>query len=250
MLSQAKIKWIRSLELKKNRLETGFFLAEGTKCVRDLMELLPCRFLAATPEWVETCGTPNTEEWVTTDKETLRKASLQKNPQDVLAVFRMPRPVFSPGNLKGKLSLVLDSIQDPGNLGTILRVADWFGIGDVLCSVGTVDAFNPKTVQATMGAIGRIRIHTIDLVSFLKNNDLPVYGTFLDGTVIYEAELKNEGLLIMGNEGNGISPEVAPFVTNRLYIPDYPLGKSGSESLNVSVATAIACSEFRRRIPL
>jgi TrmH family RNA methyltransferase len=171
-----------------------------------------------------------------------------KTPQDVLGVFEIPNPELNPDLLKGKISLVLDNIQDPGNLGTILRIADWFGIEQVICSIGTVDAYHPKTVQATMGAIGRVKIHYTSLQSMFEKTDLPVFGTFLEGEVIYHCELPSEGLIGMGNEGNGISESTAKFVTQKLYIPDFPLGKTGSESLNVSAATAIVCSEFRRRL--
>jgi len=247
MLSQAKQKWIRSLEQKKFRQEQGLFLAEGSKCCTDLLELLPCRFLAATSEWLVSHPGLQAAEIAEATHEEIRKASLLKNPQEVLAVFEMPSYELKPEQLKGHLSLALDNIQDPGNLGTILRIADWFGIRNVLCSVGTVDAFNPKTVQATMGAIGRIRIQYTDLPTFLESVQIPVYGTFLEGKILYEAELQNEGIIVMGNEGNGISQAVEKWITEKLFIPDYPVGETGSESLNVSVATAIVCSEFRRR---
>jgi RNA methyltransferase, TrmH family len=247
MLSQAKQKWIRSLEQKKFRQEHGLFLAEGSKCCTDLLELLPCRFLAATPEWLNAHNTIRATEIVDATPEEIRKASLLKNPQEVLAVFEIPTYELTSEHLKGTLSLALDNIQDPGNLGTILRIADWFGIHNVLCSIGTADAFNPKTVQATMGAIGRIHIHYTDLPTFLPTVKLPIFGTFLEGSILYEAELSMEGIIVMGNEGNGISEAVGNLVTDKLFIPDYPVGKTGSESLNVSVATAIVCSEFRRR---
>lgn len=247
MLSQAKQKWIRSLELKKFRQEQGLFLAEGSKCCRDLLELLPCRFLAATSEWLTAHQNIQAKEIVEATTDEIRKASLLKNPQEVLAVFEIPRYELKPEHLLGNLSLALDNIQDPGNLGTILRIADWFGIRHVVCSVGTVDAFNPKTVQATMGAIGRIHIQYTELPTFLAEVQLPIYGTFLDGEILYQADLKNEGVIVMGNEGNGISPLVEKMVTDKLFIPDFPIGQTGSESLNVSVATAIVCSEFRRR---
>ncbi|HET9572053.1 MAG TPA: RNA methyltransferase [Bacteroidales bacterium] len=247
MLSQAKQKWIRSLEQKKIRQEQGLFLAEGSKCCTDLLELLPCRFLAATPDWLEAHKNIHAAEIIDATPEEIRKASLLKNPQDVLAVFEIPRYELTPEQLKGQLTLTLDNVQDPGNLGTILRIADWFGIRNVLCSIGTADAFNPKTVQATMGAIGRIHLQYTDLTEFLKTVPLPIYGTFLDGQVLYDAELKMEGIIVMGNEGNGISNAVENLVTDRLFIPDFPMGQTGSESLNVSVATAIVCSEFRRR---
>jgi RNA methyltransferase, TrmH family len=248
MLSLAKIKWIRSLEQKKYRQEYGVFLAEGGKCCADLLELLPCRFLAATKDWLEDHPNCRAVEIAEASREEIRKASLLKNPQEVLAVFEIPNHRLHPEQLKGNLCLVLDNIQDPGNLGTILRIADWFGIYDIICSIGTVDAFQPKTVQATMGAIGRIRIYYTELAYFLKSVDMPVYGTFLKGDVLYESPLTQEGFIVMGNEGNGVSDAVAALVTYKLYIPDYPMGKAGSESLNVSVATAIVCSEFRRRI--
>lgn len=247
MLSQAKQKWIRSLELKKFRQEQGLFLAEGSKCCTDLLELLPCRFLAATPEWLTAHPNVRAKELVEASMDEIRKASLLKNPQEVLAVFEVPTYEMNPEQLQGNLSLALDNIQDPGNLGTILRIADWFGIRQVVCSVGTVDAFNPKTVQATMGAIGRIHLYYTDLAAFLSKLSLPVYGTFLEGEILYQADLRNEGIIVMGNEGNGISTLVEKMVTNKLFIPDFPMGQTGSESLNVSVATAIVCSEFRRR---
>ena len=145
--------------------------------------------------------------------------------------------------------MALDSIRDPGNMGTILRLADWFGIENIFCSIGTADIYNPKTIQATMGAIARVKVHYVDLPALINSikEKAPIYGTFLDGEDIYRKELKNYGLIIMGNEGNGIGKECAEQVTERLFIPNYPAGRETSESLNVSVATAIICSEFRRR---
>jgi len=250
MISKSVQKWIRSLEQKKFRQELGLFLAEGNKLTADLLGQLPCKLLAATPEWLEENRQIKfkASEVISTDKETINRISLQKNPQDVFGVFEIPDYKVNPEDLKGKLSLVLDNIQDPGNLGTIIRLADWFGISYLICSKDTVDAFNPKTVQATMGAIGRVKIQYTDLASFLFSAGLPVYGTYLEGETIYNCRLPGEAIIVMGNEGNGISSEISGFVTNKLYIPDYPSGKTGSESLNVAVATAIVCSEFRRRI--
>ena len=157
---------------------------------------------------------------------------------------------LSPDFFKEKrLILAIDSVQDPGNLGTIIRIADWFGINDIVCSETTVDVYNFKTIQATMGALCNVNIHYINLKDFCAiaaSYNWPLYGTFLDGEVIYNAKLTDFGVIIMGNEGNGISSDIADFVSNRLYIPDYPLGKSYSESLNVAVATSIVCNEFRR----
>lgn len=247
MLSQARQKFIRSLEQKKFRQEYGVFLAEGNKCCSDLLDLLPCRMLVATNEWLESHPDVKASEIISSDKDGIRKASLLKNPQEVLAVFETPSHSLEEEAIAGQLTLALDCVQDPGNLGTILRIADWFGIKNVLFSQGTADPFNPKTVQATMGAIGRIHMHFIDLEDFLQKTSLPVYGTFLDGSILYETALSPEGIVVMGNEGNGISAGVEKFVSNKLFIPDFPLGKTGSESLNVAVATAVVVSEFRRQ---
>lgn len=235
------------MDMKKIRQEQGVFLAEGNKCCSDLLEILPCRFLAATSAWLNQHPEVRATEIVEATETEIRKASLLKNPQEVLAVFEIPSYRLNPDLMAGILSLALDNVQDPGNLGTIIRIADWFGIQNVVCSIGTVDAYNPKTVQATMGAIGRVHIHYTDLPSFLGTVNVPVYGTFLEGEILYQTDLENEGIIVMGNEGNGISKEVEGKVSNKLYIPDFPMGETGSESLNVSVATAIVCSEFRRR---
>jgi TrmH family RNA methyltransferase len=148
----------------------------------------------------------------------------------------------------GSLSIALDGVQDPGNLGTIIRIADWFGISDIICSEDTVDAWNPKVVQATMGSIARVNIIYTNLPSFLDSlpTDFPVYGTLLDGENIYTQQLTKEGLIVMGNEGNGISTEIRPLVGRRLFIPSYHPADT-AESLNVAIATAITCAEFRRR---
>ncbi|HEY5590199.1 MAG TPA: RNA methyltransferase, partial [Paludibacter sp.] len=148
------------------------------------------------------------------------------------------------------LSLALDDVQDPGNLGTILRIADWFGISDVFCSEYTADAYSPKTVQATMGALARVKIHSVNLAEFLQNcsDILPIYGTLMNGENIYNKTLTQQGIIVMGNEGNGISATIEKFVSERLLIPNFPAGQVTSESLNVGVATALVCGEFRRRV--
>ena len=147
------------------------------------------------------------------------------------------------------LCLGLDDVQDPGNLGTIIRIADWFGIRHIFCSIGTADVFNPKTIQATMGAIARVQIHYCNLKELIESEpDVPVFGTFLDGTDLYKENLAQHGLIVMGNEGNGISQEIEQLVNRKLLIPNYPSGVETSESLNVAVATGIVCAEFRRRM--
>ena len=236
MISKNQLKAVRQLEMKKYRTREGLFVAEGPKVVGDLLR---CGFrpamLFATAEW------KGSDAQLVTDDE-LRKLSFLQHPQQVLAVF--PIPDVQPAAQKSQLALVLDGVQDPGNLGTIIRIADWFGIATIFCSEDTADAWNPKVVQATMGSIARVQIVYCDLQQLLKDTTLPVYGTLLDGNNIYEQELKPEGYIVMGNEGNGISAPIRQLVTHRLLIPSF---RPGAESLNVAIATAITCSEFRRR---
>ncbi len=248
MLSKNKIKYIRSLELKKNRKEAQAFLAEGHKLVGDLLGHFPCLLIVATSRWLQNHAEIQAEEIIEVTEEELARASLLKAPQEVLGVFKQPQYLFNPNIAKEQLCLALDDVQDPGNLGTIVRIADWFGIKYIFCSTGTADIYNPKTVQATMGAIARVKLHYCNLSEVLGSlTDIPVFGTFLDGENIYTQELSNHGIIVMGNEGKGISPNVSRFVNSKLLIPNFPQGCETSESLNVAVATAITCSEFRRR---
>jgi TrmH family RNA methyltransferase len=256
MISKNKLKYVRSLEMKKYRKAEGVFVAEGHKLVGDLLDVFECKYLAATSEWlsanaawVECQRRSGVEVDEVTDEE-LKRASFQETPQQVLAVFKQLTYEVDVNEVARKqLCLVLDDVQNPGNLGTIVRLADWFGIEHIFCSKGCADIYNPKTVQATMGGIARVQVHEADLPELLSrlDKDIPVYGTFLDGENIYGKELENRGLIVMGNEGKGVSKEVAAFVTERLYIPNYPEGRETSESLNVAIATAIVCAEFRRR---
>lgn len=256
MISKNRLKYVRSLEMKKYRKAEGVFVAEGHKLVGDLLDVFECKYLAATSEWlsanaawVERQRRSGVEVDEVTDEE-LKRASFQETPQQVLAVFKQLTYEVDVNEVARKqLCLVLDDVQNPGNLGTIVRLADWFGIDHIFCSKGCADIYNPKTVQATMGGIARVRVHEADLPELLSrlDKDIPVYGTFLDGENMYGKELENRGLIVMGNEGKGVSKEVAAFVTERLYIPNYPEGRETSESLNVAIATAIVCAEFRRR---
>lgn len=247
-LSNNKIKYIRSLKEKKFRDEHHTFVAEGIKLVFDLLETCRCQFLAATPEILAAYPQIRAEEIVEANISELKKATLLTTCPPVIAVFHQPENKLEEIILKDKLTLVLDGVQDPGNVGTIVRIADWFGIGHIVCSPDTADLFNPKTVQATMGAIARVRVSYTDIAFFLtKNSHLPVYGTFLDGENIYTKELSTEGLIVMGSEGKGIRPETAKRIGRKLFIPNFPLNRTTSESLNVAAATAIICSEFRRR---
>lgn len=251
MISKNKIKYIRSLELKKNRISERIFVAEGNKLVADMLPFYTCKLLLAKPNWMATQGDIPAEELLVADEDDIRKASFLKNPQDVLALFHYPEWNLEEADPRKDLVLLLDGIQDPGNLGTIVRLADWFGIEHIVCSTDTADVFNPKTVQATMGALAHVKVHYTELAEYIrhgKGNNVPVYGTFLDGDNLYGRSLTKNGLLIMGNEGNGVRPEIASLADERLYIPNYPQGRETAESLNVAIATAILCSEFRRRI--
>lgn len=252
MLSKAVIKFVRALELKKNRLQQHLFVAEGPKVVGDLLKVAAPKLIIATEDWIsgQIANTKLMDEVrieVATDDE-LQRASFLQHPQQVIAVF----PFFDGDTAailpQDQLCIALDGVQDPGNLGTIIRVADWFGIEHLFCSEDTADVYNPKVVQATMGSIARVGVHYQNLCHLLDGlpKDFPVYGTFLDGENIYEQELLTHGLIIMGNEGNGLSHEVSRRLNHRLYIPNYPADRVTAESLNVAIATAIVCSEFRR----
>ena len=234
-LSKAQVKWVRSLQQKKNRDAEGVFVAEGEKCVNDLRGAFQL-VLLATPE----NATP----------VEIEQMSSLRTPQGTIAVFR--KPIAHTPYPLSNLILALDGVQDPGNLGTIIRTCDWFGIHDILCSRDTADCFNPKVVQATMGALARVRLHYVDLpatLAQLHQQGLPLYGTLLEGRNMYEANAiadRHQGVIIMGNEGNGISPQVRQLITHPLFIPSYPADMPTSESLNVGIATAIVLSEFRR----
>lgn len=245
-------KMIAGLGSAKNRRAENLFVAEGHRCV---MEILGgrqrCRYLVATHEWIDAnLGevAQRVECLVVVSPAEMMRLSQQKSPQPVLAIFEITRHELEIERYKRGLFIALDKVQDPGNLGTIVRLADWFGITDIFCSADTVDVFNPKVVQATMGAITRVKLHYVaNLSEFLKRLGIPIYGTFLDGENLYASGLSESGVIVMGNEGNGISPEVEAIVNSRLLIPTYPQGRDTVESLNVGVAASIVVSEFRRR---
>lgn len=256
-VTKQMIKDVRALSMKKHRDAENVFVAEGPKVVADLLPLMKCRMLFATETFLTSLPTPLYRQVASqteiVDQHTLERLSLLCAPHDALAIFEKPSLQTDLSKLTAipqtSLCLALDTIQDPGNLGTIVRIADWFGIEHIFATPTTADVFAPKVVQATMGAIGRVKIHYVDLPRFLQSlpTDVAVYGTFLDGKNIYDQSLSSCGLILMGNEGKGISPEVAHYVNRRLYIPPYPEGRATSESLNVAVATAVTCAEFRRR---
>lgn len=249
MISKSKIKLIRQLQNKKFRYENSLFVAEGHKCVNDLLESFECVWMASTSEYTLPASVAAPLEMQDVTQDELKQISLLENPQDVIAIFRMRVPDASSISIKDALTLALDGVQDAGNLGTIIRIADWFGIENIVCSHGTVDVYNPKTVQATMGALARVNVCYTDLPEFLKraSNDVKIYSTALDGANIYDAKLEKSAVLVMGNEGNGVSDEVKAVCSESLLIPSFPSGRKTSESLNVGVATAICCAEFRRK---
>jgi len=230
-MTSAEIKYVKSLSQKKFRDEYGVFTVEGEKLVREAEK---SGFVIEAKYRKEDIG-----------DAAMERISSLSSPSPVLAVVKQPsRPFKAPSQ---GLYLALDGIRDPGNLGTILRIADWFGIDAVYASPDTVELYNPKVVQATMGAIFRVPFYTADIPTLCRSYDGPVYGTFLDGENMYGKSLSASGIIVIGNEANGISKETAACVSDRLYIPPYPAGKSGSESLNAAIATAITVAEFRRR---
>ena len=255
MIGKNRIKHIRQLAQKKHRDTEGLFLAEGAKVLRELLPLLRCSLLCATPDFLDSCPSewldPVEEVIVITQRE-LEQMSQLKTPRHGLALFHMPLAVETTSltaTTEQQLVLALDGVQDPGNLGTIIRIADWWGIDHVVCSHDTADVFAPKVVQATMGAIARVKVSYVDLPQWLSGlpNKVAVCGTFLDGDNIYAAPLPHSGVLVMGNEGKGISAAVEATVNHRLLIPSFPPHRPTSESLNVAIATAVAVAEFRRQ---
>jgi RNA methyltransferase, TrmH family len=244
MLSKNRIKYLKSLWLKKNRDAEGIFIAEGPRLVSDLVNFFEPIEILVEEQYLHLFRSFSP---TIAGIDELGNVSLMKSPQGVFALFRRRENDFTLVDPHKNPVLALDGVQDPGNLGTIIRTADWFGIEHILCSMDTVDVYNPKVVQATMGAIGRVSVHYTDLESYLSGCNCNVYGAFLEGDSIYSTALDGTGILVMGNEGNGISKAIEAQVTRKIHIPSYPQGNKTSESLNVSTATAIICAEMRRR---
>ncbi|KAA5824198.1 RNA methyltransferase [Algibacter amylolyticus] len=238
MLSKSQIKLITSLKQKKYRQQHGFFVVEGVKTITELLQ----SHLELYKLYTTRTFNFDAKEEVIVSNQELKRISFLTTPNTALAVFKMPEP--KPIDTTG-LIVVLDAIRDPGNLGTIIRLCDWFGVTELVCSKETVDRFNPKVVQATMGSITRVNVNYIDLVPFLKGSNLPVYGAFMEGENVYKSALPKNGILLMGNEANGVSKEVEAVITEKISIPRF--GElQATESLNVATATAILLSEFRR----
>ncbi|WP_426668324.1 TrmH family RNA methyltransferase [Mucilaginibacter sp. McL0603] len=246
MLSKSQINLLKSLQHKKFRREHGLFLVEGHKSIAEFINSAyqieaVYHTNAFSPKVLKLSQKINLCEISVTD---LEKISSLKTPQEVIVLLKIPQwPVLKHEQLKGKFSLVLDGIQDPGNLGTIIRIADWFGIENIICSDDTVDVYNPKVVQACMGSLSRVKVHYTSLIGLLGQIKLPIFGALLDGEDIYNTNFGSDGLVVMGNEGNGMRPEIQKLVNKAVTIPRI----GGAESLNVAIATALFCSEITRK---
>ncbi len=238
-MTKNDIQFIRSLHDKSGRTEHNLFVAEGAKLISEIQNSgFKIRNIYTTADSFEGAEHISPKE--------MERISTLKSANNSVAVVEIPRYDLCVESFRGRLVLALDEVQNPGNLGTIIRLADWFGVEDIVCSPNCADLYNPKVVQATMGAITRVRVHYTPLVPFLEGCEMTIYGAALDGENIYSHTLKSSGVIVMGNEGRGLSSEVQALVDEALYIPPFPPESNGSESLNVAIATAIVCSEFRR----
>ncbi|MDP4266991.1 MAG: RNA methyltransferase [Bacteroidota bacterium] len=254
MLSKAEIKYINSLNIKKYRQIFKTYIVEGVKLIDEYIKNdLPIDRIYATPSWIlqrdEIISSESLNITEITEIE-LSKISQLTTPNEVVAIVKQPDCDINQINIGKGLTLVLEDVSDPGNLGTIIRIADWFGIENIICSEESVDVYNPKVVQATMGSIVRVNVVYTGLKEFfIKQNNIDIYGTVLNGESIYSKELKSSGIILMGNESRGISNELMPYITEKISIPlvKTPSKSSFPESLNLSVATGIICSEFRRK---
>lgn len=241
MLSKNEIKLITSLDKKKYRNKHKLFVVEGVKSIEE--------FLNSDYELEQVYGIENLFDLADSQIKIisgseLKKISFLASPNTALATFKIPRPKSINSN---GLRVALDTINDPGNLGTIIRLCDWFGIKELICNLNTVDCYNPKVVQASMGSITRVNITYLDLEDYLNSNTVkPIYGAFMEGESVYSSELENKGILILGNEANGITSAIESLISNKISIPQFNESQR-TESLNVATATAILLSEFKRR---
>lgn len=254
MLSKAKLKYLNSLKSKKFRQKYNNFVAEGDKIAVEILENIPSNIgesqikveaIFALPQWLERNANlirPFREITTEIDEATLKKISNFQTPNQVYIVLQQIDFQLNNHIIENDLTLLLDGIQDPGNLGTILRIADWFGIKNVICSTTSVDIYNPKTIQSSMGAFLRVPTFRYDLIEFCRNfSELPVYGAVLGGKNLFQSEISKKALIVIGNEGNGISDEMLEKLTHQIEIPS----NGGAESLNAAIATGIICAAFR-----
>lgn len=257
MLSKNDISFLHSLKQKKFREQHQVFLAEGVKLVEELVHstyrVREIYSDSALLDYFTCMKGRDPIRLVEVKQSEMERITALSSPSPVLALVEIPASSSRLHDAPTGLVLALDEIRDPGNLGTIIRIADWFGIDRVVCSHGCVDVYNPKVVQATMGSIARVDVTYVDILDYLSENarqGVPIYGTFLQGTNIYHTDLTPQGVIVIGNEANGISAEVDRVITRRISIPSTPHTlpfQNSAESLNASIATAIVCSEFRRR---
>ena len=245
-MTKAEIQFIRSLADKRTRDTEHLFVAEGFKLVDEIRNSqLRIRNIYTTRD--DVVG----NNVVRIEKREMERISQLSTATEILAIVEQPRYNLSLDSLKRKLTLALDGVQNPGNMGTIIRLADWFGVENIICSRECADLYNPKVVQATMGALLRVKLHYVDNLSALLNKardgGMAIYGTLLDGNNIYHETLSREGIIVMGNEGRGLSDECRNTLSHKLFIPPYPADVPTSESLNVAMATGIILAEFRRK---
>lgn len=245
-MTKAEIQFVRSLADKRTRDAEHLFVAEGFKLVDEIRNSeLRIRNIYTTRDDISGVDV------VLIEKREMERISQLNTASDILAVVEQPRYKLALDSLKGELTIALDGVQNPGNMGTIIRLADWFGVENIICSRECADLYNPKVVQATMGALLRVKVHYVDNLSALLNeartSGLTIYGTLLDGNNIYHEKLTSEGIIVMGNEGRGLSEECRNTLSHKLFIPPYPADAPTSESLNVAMATGIILAEFRRK---
>lgn len=245
MLSKRKIKYFKSLQLKKYRSQERMFLVEGSKGVTEALDSdFNVKHLLATESFLASCDNTKlttAEEVLEASEKDLEQVGSFRSNNAAIAVIEMPQEQnnFEPAT---GITLALDDVRDPGNLGTIIRIADWYGIKNIICSHQTADVYNPKVINATMGSFTRVKIHYLDLNKALRETELPIYGALLSGDSIYESALKKDGIILMGNESKGISDELIPLISDPIKIP----GRGGAESLNVAIATAVVLDNFFR----
>jgi len=246
MLSKSQISFVNALHQKKYRKEHSLFIAEGIKSITEFLDSdYKVDTIFCTSEYLQKFSKITQKvKLLDVSEGELKKISTLITPQHALALIKVPEKTnIKSESFKGKLTLALDGVQDPGNLGTIIRTADWFGFSDIVCSLDTVEAYNPKVVQATMGSLSRMNIYYTELSELLEKCKFPVYGALLNGKNVYEVDFASEGFLVLGNEGNGISAEIMPKITQAVTIPRF----GEAESLNVAISAAVLCSEIKRK---
>jgi TrmH family RNA methyltransferase len=254
MISKNKIKFINSLQKKKVRDDEKLYVIEGDKLVREFLNAsVPVRILVAKAEFLGSLApelTRSVKEIENVSYEELKQISTLKTPHNAMAVVQMPEHELKMSEIINQFCVALDFVQDPGNMGTIIRAAGWFGIKNIICSMDCVDVYNPKVIQSSMGAILHVNVHYADLknlFTFAEKNSVAVFGTLLEGKSIYKHKLDNKGIILLGNESKGISAELIPFITEKIKIPKFSNASEGIDSLNVGMAASVVFSEFMRK---